>query len=150
MHGAFPMLVNHPLCFRAVVALSLGAGLCLMLVGCQRLGTWDQEYTCQGQEQVSTHFELASGGADARKDYPLAIDFHVRGGQVLIKTYAAPIADPASNRLAFSVKGPMVWLNGAYDQQTRALTLVEERQLDTPLGRQSVRSTGRFQCQAVT
>lgn len=144
------MRVNRPFSSRPAVPLWWGAGLCLLLAGCQRLGNWDQEYACQGQEQVSTHFEVASGGADARKDYPLAIDFHVRGGQALIKTYAAPIGDPASNRLTFSVKGPMVWLNGAYDQQTRALTLVEERQLDTPLGRQSVRSTGRFQCQAVT
>lgn len=127
----------------------MGAGLCVLLTGCNRVGAWDQEYACQGQEQVTTHFVEPADGTDAKKDYPMNIDFHVRGGQVLIKTYAAPIADPSANRLAFSVKGPMVWLNGAFDPQTHALTLVEERLLDTPLGRQSIRSTGSFQCKAV-
>lgn len=122
----------------------------MALVGCSRMGSWDQEFNCQGQEQTHGQFVAPAVGPESKSDYPLGIDFHIRGGQVLIKTYAAPIADAGAQRLVFSVKGPMVWLQGAYDQPTQVLTVVEERLLDTPLGRQSTRTTGRFQCKAAT
>jgi hypothetical protein len=128
-------------------ALILGAGL---LAGCNRVGSWDHEYNCQGQEQTHGQFVAPAEGPESHSEYPLGIDFHIRGAQVLIKTYAAPIEDPSAERLVFSIKGPMVWLQGAFEQSTQVLTVVEERLLDTPLGRQSTRTTGRFQCKAAT
>ncbi|GAB3186641.1 hypothetical protein [Hydrogenophaga aquatica] len=129
----------------SLLALATGCALS----GCSVNGSWDQEYACTGEERTQASFADPKAASQTQKTYPLTIDFHLRGGQALAKTYTTRIDDLAADRLTFHAKDALNWLNGTFDKQSQELTLIEERQLDTPLGRQSVRSTAHFTCQAV-
>ena len=136
--------------FQSLTFFTLPATLAvgLVLASCSADRFWDQEFICQGQEQTDASFADPAAASTSSKTYPLSVDFHLRGEQALVKTYSAHIDDTKAAPLHFSVKGPMAWLQGSFDKQSNELLLTEERQLDTPLGRQSVRSAGRFQCVA--
>ena len=120
----------------------------MVLAGCSADRFWDQEFICQGQEQTDASFADPAVASASSKTYPLSVDFHLRGEQALVKTYSAHIDDVKAAPLRFGVKGPLAWLQGTFDKQSNELLLSEERQLDTPLGQQSVRSSGRFLCTA--
>lgn len=119
------------------------------LTGCGVSGVWDQEHVCEGREHTETVFVSPAEGPASRKDYALSVDFHIRGDQVLVKSMATRIDSLTEQAVTFSLQGPQVALQGRYDKVQRALVLTEDRQLDTPLGRQQLRTTGTFQCRAV-
>lgn len=131
--------------WRAAAVLALAA----TLAGCGVSGVWDQEHVCQGRERTENAFVSPADGPASHKDYALTVDFHIRRDQVLVKSMATHIDSISDQAVTFSMQGPQVALQGHYDQVQRALVLTEDRELDTPLGRQRMRTTGTFQCRPV-
>jgi hypothetical protein len=122
---------------------------CFVLSACGVNGSWDKEYSCVGEESSAAGFADPKAASPTQKSYSLTIDFHLRGEQALVKTYTTQIDDASAEQLSFHARDADNWLNGTFDKHAGELTLIEERQLDTPLGRQSVRSASHFKCQAV-
>lgn len=121
----------------------------LALSACQPGAPWDQEFTCKGEEQSLATFDKSTDGASVNKSYPLSIDFHIRGQQAVVKTFTPHIEQTNAGVLSFAVQNQVARLTGTFNTDTRVLELVEERHLQTPLGAQTVRSSGRFICQPV-
>lgn len=120
-----------------------------VLGACSVNGGWDQEYSCAGEESTQASFADPKAASQTQKTYPLTIDFHLRGDQAMAKTYTTHIDQASADRVTFHAKDATNWLNGTFDKRSQELSLIEERQLNTPLGKQSVRSTAHFKCQAV-
>ena len=120
-----------------------------VLAACHPGTPWDQEYTCSGEEQNFTAFDNPNDGASVNKTYPLSVDFHIRGQQAVVKTFTPPIEQSSPGVLSFAVQNQVARLNGTFNTQTQVLELAEERYLQTPLGTQTARSSGRFVCKPV-
>lgn len=121
----------------------------LALSACHPGAPWDQEFTCSGEEQSLTAFDNPTDGASVNKTYPLSVDFHIRGQQAVVKTFTPHIEQSSPGVLSFGVQNQVARLNGTFNTQTQVLELVEERYLQTPLGAQTARSSGRFVCKPV-
>lgn len=127
----------------------LALPLACALAACQPVAQWDQEFTCRGQERSITTFQDPGAGAATDKTYPLALDFHIRGQQVLVKTFQADVLNKATDTLAFGADNKTARLRGHFAPSEHTLELFEERRLNTPLGAQTVQTTGNYTCQPV-
>lgn len=117
----------------------------LTMAGCNYPSTWDKEYACNGQEHSSTYVQ---GRQNYEKLYPIDIDFHLRSGSALVKSYQVRLADTSDRQVNFKSKSGAYWVSGNFDPKTGALELVEGRTVAIDGAPQETRISGKYLCVA--
>lgn len=134
MHISTP----SPTIFAAVLALTLS--------GCSTSVSWDQEFSCSGQEQSSAYFSGDDVSKATEKQYPNTIDFHLRGKTVMVKSLAATVDSATPDEVLFSEKHSVAWISGKLDKRDGTLTVVDGRTLMVAGRSQQIRTTGQYVC----
>jgi hypothetical protein len=118
----------------------------MAMAGCSGQATWDKEYSCNGQERSSINVQ---GHPNFEKEYPIAIDFHVRADLALVKSYQVRLSKTASEQLDFRSKTGANWVSGSFVPKTGALDLVEGRTITVDGATQETRISGQYHCLAI-
>lgn len=121
----------------------------LILMGCNQPALWDTEYSCSGQEQSSAYFVDSDAMKVIQKSYPITIDFHLRAGHAIVRSYLTSIDSKADSEFSFSAKNNYSWVSGQFDQKNGQLALVEGRVLEIAGRQQQTRTTGQYLCKKV-
>ncbi len=130
---------------------SLGAALTLLLCGalasgCSPSSTWDQEFSCAGQEQSTTSYVDNGPGQPIDKGYPITLDFHLRAQTALVRAHRASAETDADGIVHLAARTPSSWVSGSFDPRAAELVLVEEQTLLVAGRTQQVRIAGRYRC----
>ena len=143
------MTISLPTCCpdrRLRSLLQLGLMLAPMfLAGCTGWG--DEEFICQGQDRVSTHLNTGAEALETLQTRPLTIDLHLRGAEVMVKTFRANlVSEDSATSIRFSAAGPSASIAGRFDKESRTLTYQEERILVIDRQEQTIRTSGVYTC----
>lgn len=136
-----PPVPQTPLMRLSALTLSL-----VVLTGCPASAAWDHEYLCQGLERSTTHLQAHPETEVYEKNYPIAIDFHVRSGSALVKSHQVALQGPSEGVWAFHSKSPSSWASGSFNDQSGTLSLIENRVLFVDGVAQETRTTGQYAC----
>ena len=127
---------------------SIGAAVCaLALAGCNASLNWDREYACSGQERSRTLSDVPASSERFEKIYPIEIDFHLRSGFALVKSYQVKQDATPGNPVTFSSRSPALWVSGSFDVKSGELILTEGRSLVVDGRKQETMISGQYQCQ---
>lgn len=118
-----------------------------LVSGCKDSIGWDVEYTCSGQEQSQAYFDDDTAHATT-KIYANSVDFHLRSGQVFLKSSIAPIRTQTDGTIGFAASTDSLWTNGQFDSRSGMLTSIEGRQLRIAGRVQTIHTTGQYSCTA--
>jgi hypothetical protein len=116
------------------------------LTGCWSSDSWDKEYLCKGQESSTTHLQGHPLSENYQKRYSAEIDFHIRGGAVLVKSHQATARPVSDKLLAFQTASEASSVNGTFDATAGSLVLQESRTLVVDGTAQSMRVSGNYAC----
>lgn len=127
----------------------MACALCTVVLvsGCKENIRWDVEYACSGQEQSQAYFDDDTLHTTT-KTYANSVDFHVRSGQVLLKSSIAPIHTQTEGTIGFAASADGLWTNGQFDSRSGMLTSIEGRQLRIAGRVQTIHTTGQYSCTA--
>jgi hypothetical protein len=120
--------------------------LAFTLAGCSSSTHWDTELACSGQEQSSTIFSGDDGTHAVEKKYTNTVDFHLRGKNVMVKSFVANIDTDNKDSMTFSAKNQVAWISGKFDKADGRLMVVEGRTLAVESKAQQIRTTGQYLC----
>lgn len=124
--------------------------LCASLLGCRTPTALETEYSCDGQEQNQASYLHGDPQRTIRTKYPIAIDFHVRRKQVLIKTYVADIVADDGDRLLFSLQGGNNWLKGQFDKRDQSLSFLTRQTLQMGQESMDTQLSGQYVCRVLS
>lgn len=124
--------------------------LCACLLGCRTPTALETEYSCEGQEQSLAGYLQGDPQKNIRTKYPIAIDFHVRPKQVLIKTYIADIVAEDGDKLLFSLQGGNNWLKGQFDKRDQSLNFLTRQTLHMGQESMDTQLSGQYVCRALS
>jgi len=140
--------MRTPALFSSCLKVAMACVGALVMAGCNTSPSWDREYACQGQERATAQVADSTSALLFDKSYPIEIDFHMRSGVVMVKSYQVKLDAERSGHVAFSSSSPAMWMSGDFDPQTGALALIESRSLLVDGKSQENRISGQYQCRA--
>ena len=144
-----PILRFNKICFTHSVSRYANISMLFVLTalgGCGTSVSWDQEFSCSGQEQSTAYFTGDDASKATEKQYPNTIDFHLRGNNVMVKSLVAAVDTKTAEEVTFSRKNGYTWISGKLDRRDGRLTVVDGRTLNLADRTQQIRTTGQYTC----